>query len=150
MNLCKWFFWGIETRRRSHSASQILSAVCHHSSSQGQPFMAWPAGRHRQGTKALHQVLLQRTQSSRRQKEEVAHLCIAVNLSAETGITRKALGKGKSQWFQKTGFHGAPYSAFEASCLRLFHGCSSAQRKLLRKISAEIAVFVRLLAAKVL
>lgn len=52
---------------------------------------------------------------------------------SEICVTRKALGKSKSQWLQKQCFHGAPYSVFKASCLRLFHGCSSAQRKVLEK-----------------
>lgn len=52
---------------------------------------------------------------------------------SEICITRKALGKSKSQWFQKPCFHGAPYSVFKASCLRVFHGCSSAQRRVLEK-----------------
>lgn len=69
------------------------------------------------------------TQSSSCQRR----LLIFALQQSEICITRKALGKSKSQWLQKLCFCGAPYSVFKASCLRLFHGCSSAWRKVLEK-----------------
>lgn len=48
-------------------------------------------------------------------------------------VSRAALGNKCLSGFKSLCFCGAPYSVFKVSCLRLFHGYSSAQTKVLER-----------------
>lgn len=149
MNLCKWFYWGM--RNQMQIPQCIIDSLCCLTPQQftGIALHGLTSRRHKQGRKALPWELLDKAQSSSRKRRLLIFALEWISLQ-KFALQEKLWERVNLSGFKSQASMELLRVLSKQAVLGYFMGAHQPRESFWRKISAEIAVFVRLLAVKVL